>query len=223
MEKEDLPQETYWGCKVGPVSPAERTGLAENPAMVGPDLPMRNAVNAAFRELVGRPARVLASGWGFETAVLSDEPEPLPAPGRCSDDVTGRDPQIDPRGSERVRGVILHGLAPDQGQRSLQVAGIEHTEYGMIVHVTEAQEAVADHPWDRVSTEALDLAAGIETAVAKLKRAVELEHGRVLSDLRDLRIERAEAVAVGQEREVQLRARREILDNFLAQVKEVTS
>jgi hypothetical protein len=60
--------ESYWGCKIGPVTEKEWK------VMAGADLPMRNAVNAAFRELLGRPPAHLASGWGFTTPSLSDEP-----------------------------------------------------------------------------------------------------------------------------------------------------
>lgn len=53
----------FWTCEIGP---ADREALPE-----GCDLPMRQAVRAAFRELTGDDPERLSSGWGRNVSVVA--------------------------------------------------------------------------------------------------------------------------------------------------------
>lgn len=49
-----------WTCKIGPFAPTSRVGVLPP----GSDLPMRMAVEGAFRRLTDADARACFSGWG---------------------------------------------------------------------------------------------------------------------------------------------------------------
>lgn len=50
--------EEYWWCRVGPIDRSK--------VPWGGDLPMRQSVASAFRELVGEYPVVVSSGWGMD-------------------------------------------------------------------------------------------------------------------------------------------------------------
>lgn len=54
-----------WSCKIGPVE-AGRLPF-------GADLPMRQAVQRAFKELTGEDALVTSSGWGIPDKEMESE------------------------------------------------------------------------------------------------------------------------------------------------------